>query len=214
MTNRFAKFCAVAMAVLLPVSIMSADTRGAMLFASKSAILNGKAVNANTAIFAGDKIQVPANSAATITLAGSSILVPAHSTVVFNGDSVSLQPQTAVAVTTTVGLAAQVEKLRFVPTDKSGKFQVARYDGHVVVAAKQGSVMIAGLAGNPVVPEGGTTTISDPEPQKPVAVPAASGTGVGDIPAWVAALIGVAAAAAAAAAAILTTGEPATPAHP
>lgn len=214
-TRSFGKYVAVLMAVLLPASIMSAESRGAMLFASKSAVINGKPVSASTAIFAGDKIAVPSNSAATITLAGSSVLVPANATVIFNGDSVSLEPQTAVAVTTTVGLAAQIERLKFSPANKSAKFQIARFNGHIVVAAKQGDIMVAGLTGEHlIVPEGGTTTIPDPVPQKPGAIPAASGVGIGEIPAWVAALIGIAAAAAAAAAAILTTGEPATPAHP
>lgn len=209
------KVLAVLMAIVLPASIMSAETRGAMLFASNSAVLNGKPISSNTAIFAGDKIEVPGNSAATITLAGSSVLVPANATVIFNGDSVSLAPQTAIAVTTTVGLAAQIDRLRFAPETKTGKFQIARYNGQIVVAAKQGSVMVAGIAGNHViVPEGATTTIPDPAPQKPGAIPAASGVRIGEIPAWVAVLIGVAAAAAAAAAAIAITGAPATPAHP
>jgi hypothetical protein len=215
-SRSYGKFLAVLMAVLLPASILSAETRGAMLFASKSAVINGKPVSATTAIFAGDKIEVPGNSAATITLAGSSVLVPANATVIFHGDSVSLEPQTAVSVVTTVGLAAEVERLKFEPANKSAKFQIARYNGHIVRAAKEGNIMVAGLAGNHViVPEGATTTIPDPAPQKPGAIPAASGPGtVGELPAWVAALIAVGAAATAAAIAIATTGAPATPAHP
>lgn len=215
-SRSFGKFLAVLMAVVLPASIMSAETRGAMLFASNSAVLNGKPISSNTAIFAGDKIEVPSNSAATITVAGSSILVPSNATVIFKGDAVSLEPQTAVAVSTTVGLAAEIEQLKFTPENKTGKFQIGRFNGHIVVAAKQGSIVIAGLTGNHfIVPEGGTTTIPDPAPQKPGAIPAASGPGVlGEIPAWVAALIALAAAATAAAIAIATTGKPATPAHP
>jgi hypothetical protein len=210
------RFLAVMMAVLLPVSILCADTRGAMLSVTNAAVVNGKTIQSNTAIFAGDRVAVPAKGAATITLAGSSILVPAQSSVTFNGDSISLEPQTAVSITTTVGLAAQIEKLKIVPADKSGKFQVARYNGTVVVAAKQGSVVIAGLAGHTVVTEGSTATVTDPEPQKPGSIPATTGIGIGgaEMPAWVAVLVGVAAASAAAAAAIATTGAPATPVKP
>src|SRR5689334_11446232 len=113
------KFFAVGMAVVLPVSIISAETRGAMMYASGTALLNGKIIDRNSAIFPGDKIQVSAKSAVTITMAGSSILVPSQSSVTFNGDSVALAPQTAVAINTSVGLAAQVEHLKFIPSQKS-----------------------------------------------------------------------------------------------
>jgi hypothetical protein len=167
MSNQWVgKFLAVVMAVILPASIMSAETHGAMLYTSSSAILNGTPVSRNTAVFAGDKIAVPAKSAVTISLTGSSILVPPESTVTFNGDSVSLEPQTAVAVTTTVGLAAQIGNIKIAPVNKSGKFQVGRFDGKIFVAAKQGSVLIAGLTGNTVVPEGGTNIVADPEQQE------------------------------------------------
>jgi hypothetical protein len=238
MSNQWVgKFLAVVMAVILPASIISAETHGAMLYATSSAILNGTPVNRNTAVFAGDKIAVPAKSAVTISLTGSSILVPAESTVTFNGDSVSLEPQTAVAVTTTVGLAAQIGNIKIAPVNKSGKFQVGRFDGKIFVAAKQGSVLIAGLTGNTVVPEGGTNIVADPEQQEQKkcddpdqkkqkeceaalattggrTVPATTGVGVGELPTWVAVLIGTAAAGIAAGAAIATTGAPASPIHP
>jgi hypothetical protein len=214
MSNRWVgKFLAVVMAVILPASIMSAETHGAMLYTSSSAILNGTPVSRNTAVFAGDKIAVPAKSAVTISLTGSSILVPAESTVKFNGDSVSLEPQTAVAVTTTVGLAAQIGNIKIAPVNKSGKFQVGRFDGKIFVAAKQGSVLIAGLTGNTVVPEGGTNIVADPEPQN-APVPATRNRRIGGLPTWVAVLIGVAVAGVAAGIAIETTGEPASPIHP
>lgn len=214
MSNRWVgKFLAVVMAVILPASIMSAETHGAMLYTSSSAILNGTPVSRNTAVFAGDKIAVPAKSAVTISLTGSSILVPAESTVTFNGNSVSLEPQTAVAVTTTVGLAAQIGNIKIAPVNKSGKFQVGRFDGKIFVAAKQGSVLIAGLTGNTVVPEGRTNIVADPEPQN-APVPATRNRRIGGLPTWVAVLIGVAVAGVAAGIAIETTGEPASPIHP
>ena len=214
MSNRWVgKFLAVVMAVILPASIISAETHGAMLYATSSAILNGTPVSRNTAVFAGDKIAVPAKSAVTISLTGSSILVPAESTVTFNGNSVSLEPQTAVAVTTTVGLAAQIGNIKIAPVNKSGKFQVGRFDGKIFVAAKQGSVLIAGLTGNTVVPEGRTNIVADPEPQN-APVPATRNGRIGGLPTWVAVLIGVAVAGVAAGIAIETTGEPASPIHP
>jgi hypothetical protein len=236
--NFLCKVVAVLMAIALPASVMSAETRNAMLFASNTAVLNGTIFQRTSAVFPGDKLSVPAKSAVTINLNGSSILVPAFSNITYNGDSVALEPQAAVAVTTTKGMAAQIKDIKISPAkDGSAKYQVARYDGQVVVAAKQGAVLIASAAGSRVLAEGNTTTLADPEQQKQKkcddpdqkkqkeceaaqattgrgAAPATTGVGVGELPTWVAVMIGVAAAGIAAGVAIATTGEPATPPHP
>lgn len=208
------RLVAMLLAVALPASFMSAETRGAMLSASDSVLVNGKTTSHSSAIFPGDNVRVPERSVATITSAGSSVLVPANSGVIFNGDSVSVEPESAISISTSAGLAAQVAGLKITPASKTAKFDVGRYNGQVVVIAKQGSVMIAGLTGNDVVPEGGKATVPDPEPQKPGAVPAASG-GVGQVPAFVADMIALAAVAAAATATVVTAGHvPVSPTVP
>jgi hypothetical protein len=165
--NFLCKVVAMLMAIALPASVMSAETRNAMLFASNTAVLNGTIFQRTSAVFPGDKLSVPAKSAVTINLNGSSILVPAFSNITYNGDSVALEPQAAVAVTTTKGMAAQIKDIKISPAkDGSAKYQVARYDGQVVVAAKQGAVLIASAAGSRVLAEGNTTTLADPEQQK------------------------------------------------
>ena len=214
-TKLVSKIVAVLMVIALPASVMSAETRGAMLYASNTASLNGTIFQRSSAVFPGDKVSVPAQSAVTLAVTGSSILVPALSNITFNGNSVSLETQSAVAVSTTQGMAAQIANIKISPAaDVSTSYQVARYNGKIVIAAKQGAILIAGLARTETLAEGSTTVVADPEPQKPGAVPATRGAGMGELPTWVAVLIGVAAAAAAAAIAIATTGKPVSPSHP
>ena len=212
--NVVCKVVAVLMAIALPASVMSAETQSAMLYASKSAFLNGTSIPRTSAVFPGDKLSVPADSAATITVSGSSILVPALSKITYNGDSVTIEPQAAVAVTTTKGMAAQIQNIRISPAKNgSAQYQVGRYNGQIVVAAKQGTVLIAGVNGSSTLAEGNTTTLPDPEPQNPV--PATTGIGsAGSLPTWVAILIGAAAAGITAGVALGTSGTPATPPAP
>src|ERR1044071_9606988 len=110
------KVVAVGMAVLLPASILSAETRGGMVFATNTALLNGNAVTSSSAIFPGDKLRVAPKSSATITLTGTSILVPATSSVTFNGGSISLEHNAAVAITTTSGMAARIDNVVVAPS--------------------------------------------------------------------------------------------------
>jgi hypothetical protein len=237
-TGKCSKVLALFLALMLPCSFIAAESRGAMVFATNSVIVNGSHISKTSAIFPGDKLTVPADAAATIMLNGTSILVPKYTTLTFTGDSVLLEPQGAVAVNTTVGMAAQIKDIKISPAkDGSAKYQVGRYDGQVFVAAKQGTVLIASATGSRVLAEGSTTTFADPEQQKQKkcddpdqkkqkeceaaqattgrgAAPATTGVGVGELPTWVAVLIGTAAAGIAAGAAIATTGAPASPIHP
>ena len=215
MTGRGSKVLSVVLAFVVPCSIMSAETRGAMLSATNSVVVNGVTVPTATAIFAGDRLTVPAKSAATLTLNGTSILIPTESTVTFNGDSIALDHQTAVSVTTTTGMSAEIKNIKISPASASStQYQVGRFNGKVVVAAKSGTVLVADISGSHVVPEGKAITVPDPDPQKPGSIPATrGGVRIGEIPTWVAVLIGLAVAGAAAGAAIATTGLPSTPVH-
>jgi hypothetical protein len=215
-TGKLSKLLALFLALMLPCSLIAADSRGAILNATNSVIVNGSPTLKTATLFPGDKLTVPADSSATITLTGTSILVPKQSSLTYTGPSVQLERQAAVAVTTTSGMAAQISDLKISPAkDGSAQFQVARYNGKVFIAAKQGTVLIASAEGSKVLEEGKTTTVADPEPQNPGAVPATTGVGSGgEMPTWVAVLIGTAAVGAAAAAAIVSTGVPVSPTHP
>jgi hypothetical protein len=211
------KAFALLMALMLPVSLIAADSQGAMIQATNTALVNGSEIAKTSALFPGDKVTIPANSTATIMLKGSSVLVPNSTTLTFGGDSIALDPQAAISVDTTVGMSARIKDIKISPAgNQPTKYQVARYNGKVFVAAKQGPVLIASASGSHLLAAGSSTSMPDPEPQKPGATPTATAGGGagGGIPTWVAVLIGVAAAGAAAGAAIATTGTPASNSHP
>lgn len=211
------RLVSLGLVVVFPYSMMASEMRAAVVNASESVVVNGKQVPKTTTVLPGDRVTIPATSDATMTLNGTSIVIPRASTVTFGGDSVSLDHQAAVWVNTTQGVAAEVKGIRIAPAaNGTAQYQVARFNGQVFIAAKQGNVTLDDSTGSHVVPEGKMLAVADPEPQKPGSVPATTGAGVsaGAIPTWVAVLIGLAAAGAAAAVGIATTGRPTSPAHP
>ena len=212
-TGYWRKTIALILAMAFPASLMAADSQGAMIYASNSVIVNGNQIAKTSAIFPGDKVTVPVNSSAKIMLKGSSVVVPKSTTLTFTGDSVMLDPQAAVAVDTTSGLAARVKDIKISPA-KEGKssYQVARFNGQIYVAAKQGSVLVASATGDRVINEGSTASVPDPSPQAPA--PGTTGVSGGGMPTWVAILIGGAVAGVAAGVAIATTGTPSSPSTP
>lgn len=218
MTHRVSvKVVACLMSVVLPVAIASADTQGAMMYVSGHATLNGTGILRTSAIFSGDKLQVPNDSSVTIASAGSSVIVAPGSSIVFAGDQVRLDGRSAISVTTSKGMAAVIDKVKIVPASGSGKYQVARVGGMVVIASKQGVIHVANGAMMRTVAEGASTTIADPDPmpQKPGSIPTpGAGPGAVSIPTWLAELLALAALGAAAGIAYATTGPPSSPVHP
>jgi hypothetical protein len=213
-TGKWNRVLALFLAVMLPCSFIAAESRGAMVFATNSVIVNGSHISKTTAIFPGDKLTVPADSVATITLSGTSILMPKETSLTFTGDSILLEPQAVVAVNTTVGMAAQIKDIRISPAQNgSARYQVARYNGQVFIAAKQGPVLIASASGSRVLAEGSTTSVPDPEPPKSGSPPPAA-TGASGFPTWGIVLIAAAVAGVAAGVGIASTGSPASPSHP
>ncbi len=165
------------MAVVFPVSVWCADMQGAILNVSNSALVNGTGVTRSTAIFIGDKLQVPANGHAFLSLAGTSVLIAPGSALTFQGAALSLEPDSGLAVSTNTGLSIEAGELTISPAHKEGKFQVARADGTILVAAKLGSVSIFDGSSTTTVAEGSIASVADPSPQGPGATPGAS-TGI------------------------------------
>lgn len=218
MTHRVVgKVMACLMSVVLPVAVACADTQGAMMYVSGHATLNGGGILRTSAIFSGDQLQVPTDSSVTIASAGSSVVVAPGSSIVFAGDQVRLDNRSAVSITTSKGMAAVINRLKIVPASGSGKYQVARVGGLVVIAAKQGVVNVADGAMMRTVAEGASTTIADPDPapQKPGSIPTpGAGPGAISMPTWLAELLGLAALGVAAYFVYTTTGPPSSPTHP
>jgi hypothetical protein len=213
MTGRFPKFLALLMIFVFPVAVWCADTQGAILNVSPSAMVNGSSVSRSTAILAGDKLQVPAGGHGFLTMTGSSVLIAPGSSLIFEGKTVSLESDSGVGISTRNGVSVKAGSLTISPAQPQGKFEVARADGNVLVIAKLGSVSIFDGSSTTTVAEGTNATVADPDPQQGGATPAGTKVGFGKKKTW-AIIAGLAAAGAATGIILATTGEPASPDHP
>jgi len=197
-----------------------------MMYVSGNAMLNGAGVRGSAAIFAGDRLQVPNDTSVTVASHGSSVLVAPGSSVVFGGQKITLHPRSAVAITTTAGMAAAVNTLTVAPANNgTAKFQVARVGGSVLISAKEGILSIANGSAVNYVAAGSTMTVADPAPapvpspvpapQKPGSIPTpGAGPAAAALPTWLAYVLALGAVAAAAGAAIASSGPPASPVTP
>lgn len=165
MTNRVAgKILACMLAVILPAAAMSAETHAAMLYASNTVMLNGVGAERSSAVFAGDRIQTPANGAVRLTAEGSTVMVGPSTALVYEGDAVRLGSGSTM-VTTDKGMKTRVQRLQIAPAAPARtSYRVVRGEGQVLVAALHGSVKISDGSSSKTVAEGNTTSVPDPEP--------------------------------------------------
>jgi hypothetical protein len=202
-----AKIVACLLVIVFPAMMMSAETHAAMLYAAGAISLNGVGAERSSAVFAGDKIQTPANGLVTLTSEGSTVLLGPSSLLVYQGTMVELGAGTAM-VTTDRAMKTQVQKLMIAPAAPGrSSYRVARADGRLLIAALHGPLKISDGAGeDKLVAEGETATLADPADPQGGPTPGAS-TGV-SINKKAAIIVGVAAAAAAALIVIETTKSP------
>jgi ferric-dicitrate binding protein FerR (iron transport regulator) len=160
----------LAMAILFPSTMMLAETNGAILRASGPAMLNGAVVNRNAAVLKGDVVSAT-SVPVSLTSNGNTVDLPANSSVKFEGSSISLQTGHAV-VRTSSGMTAKIETINVAPSSKSARYEVAKQDGKVIIAALTGSVDISDATHSTVLPEGYMTTI-DPQDDSRVPSPGA-----------------------------------------
>jgi ferric-dicitrate binding protein FerR (iron transport regulator) len=140
-------------------------------------MLNGVGAERSSAVFAGDRIQTPANGAVRLTAEGSTVMVGPSTTLVYEGDAVRLGSGSTM-VTTDKGMKTQVQRLQIAPTAQARtSYRVVRGDGQVLVAALHGSVKISDGSSSKTVAEGNTTSVPDPAPQGG-ATPGTSGGGL------------------------------------
>jgi len=198
---------ACVLAMVLPAPMVWAEIHAAMMYTSGSVLVNGAGVSRTTAIFSGDRLQVPDRSAATITAKGSLVTILPGSAVTFRGDAIALERRSAVSITTTEGMAAQVRTLTIAPAAKANtKFQVVRLNGNITIAAHLGAVVVSDGSEKTTLAEGKSTTVPDPEPQTPPA--AATGAALPTTHAVVPVLVGLGATGAAIGTAMETTTKP------
>jgi hypothetical protein len=161
-------FCRMVSCVLLlivPASLLAADSGAAMLYASGAAWVNGSHVPNSSAIFAGDMVQTRSDSAANIHAAGSSITVLADSLIKFQGASLSLE-HGGVSVATSKSLATVVGDVRVAPVSAAWtEFNVSDTDGTVRIVAGKGDLTVTDDNGSVTLPQGQSTTRDEQSPQ-------------------------------------------------
>jgi hypothetical protein len=144
--------------VVVPGSLLAADSSAAMLYTNGPAWLNGSNVPKSSAIFSGDLVQTRSDSVANIKAPGSSVLVLSDSLVQFQGSAVKLE-HGSVNVLTSKNMKAQVGGLKIVPAAASWtEFEVRDTDGSVKIIARKGDLTLTDAGGTTTLPQGQETT--------------------------------------------------------
>ena len=154
------KIVCLAMALVLPMSVMLGETKAAMAMASGVAALNGAALSQSSTIFAGDQLETSANSAITINVSGSTVLIGANSRVHYFGDSLALHSGT-MQVNTTKGMKLQTDSVMIGPNNDVAKYRVDRSSDTVQIAAVTGELRVDNGGQVAVVPPGGSLTLKE-----------------------------------------------------
>ncbi len=165
MSSRVSKVLSLVLAIVLPTSLLCAETHAAMVFASGMASLNGSALARSTAVFAGDVLETSKNSALIINANGSTVQVGASSRVQFQGDSIDVNSG-AAQVTTSNGLKVHTDTLTVAPMNRTAKYQVTRGTGKVLVAALNGSVAVSNGKVSDVLTAGEAKSYTDDQDDK------------------------------------------------
>src|SRR6202795_328848 len=154
----FRKLVSCVLLLILPGSLMAADTGAAMLYADGAAWLNGSQVPKSSAIFSGDLVQTRSDSAANIHAPGSSVTILGDSLVEFEGASLKVE-HGGVSVSTSKGLAATAGDVRVAPVSNAWtEFNVIDIDGTVRIAARKGDLSVTDDNGTVTLAQGQETT--------------------------------------------------------
>lgn len=139
----FRKMVICVLLILVPASLIAADSNAAMLYTTGTAWVNGAHVpRSSSAIFSGDLLQTRSDTVANINSAGSSIMVLSDSLVQFEGSGVKIE-HGGVTVSTSKGIATRAGDVKVAPaTDAWTEFNVTDVDGTVHIAARKGDLTI------------------------------------------------------------------------
>ncbi|PYX87876.1 MAG: hypothetical protein DMG68_10305 [Acidobacteria bacterium] len=155
---RKALCCMITTLLVMPASLLAADTNAAMLYARGTAWVNGANIPRSSALFPGDLVQTKSDSVANINLLGSNVTVLSDSLVKFEGNSLEVE-HGGVTVATSRNLATHLGDVTVTPASGSWtEFQVADVDGNVKIMARKGDVTISDESGTSTLPAGQETT--------------------------------------------------------
>jgi hypothetical protein len=163
--SAFRRMVSCVLLLMVPGSLLAADSGAAMLYANGAAWLNGSHVPNSSAIFAGDLVQTRSDSAANIHAPGSSITVLGDSLVQFEGASLKVE-HGGVSVSTSKGVATTAGDVRVAPASNAWtEFNVTDIDGTVRIAARKGDLTITDDDGTVTLPQGQETTRNEQSDQ-------------------------------------------------
>jgi hypothetical protein len=131
------------MALLCPLSLLAADTGGAVVHSNGGVSVNGAEVADSTAIFPGDVLETKPGFVANLDVEGSSVLIQPESVVKFQANSLNLE-HGSVSVGTSTRMSVHVNCIKIEPVSNDRtQFDVADVSGTVQVAAHKNDVNIA-----------------------------------------------------------------------
>lgn len=143
------------LALVLPVSMVAADSASAILYASGTAWINGNSVPKSSAVFVDDLVQTKSDSAANIKSAGSDVIVRSDSLVQLKTNAIALE-HGSVTIRTSKGMAAQVGRLSITPAAATWTvFEVTDTDSTIHILARNGDLV---LSDGTTLPQGEETT--------------------------------------------------------
>lgn len=205
--NRLRQSAALTLLAFLAGSLAWTQTHAAMMYVRGSVQVNGSGVEHSSAIFTGDKLQVPLQSAATVTDQGSSVVLAPGASATFEEKAIVLDPESAVSIATSANMAVKIEKLVIAPAhDGKASYEVARAKGEILVTAKKGDVSISDGSNVTTVSEGRHESRKDPAVVPPPMSPGAASSALGiTISKWTAYGAGISAAGAGVASAVNAT---------
>ncbi|MFZ0314141.1 MAG: hypothetical protein WAL85_15655 [Candidatus Korobacteraceae bacterium] len=159
MLHRRITWIAPLLVVAFGVSMLSAQTSGAMLYANGTVKVNGQASGISTGIFSGDRIDVTESSAGSINRNGSSIVVSPNSSIQYNPGSIEVI-QGSARVSTSKGMTATVGQILVSPKDTVAKFDVIKSGDKVVIVSREGALTVKDGSHTTIVQPGSNTELA------------------------------------------------------
>ncbi len=150
--------CVLLMA-MLGVSVVSAQTGGAMLYANGTVRVNGHDSGDATSIFSGDRIDVSASSAGSINRNGSSIVVSPNSAIQYDPAAIQVL-QGSARVSTSKGMSVKIGDVLVSPESAAAKFDVTKAGDKVVVVSREGALSVKDGSETRVVQPGSSTELA------------------------------------------------------
>ncbi len=169
MLTRCHRLTAIFLVLLLPASLLAADT-GAVVRSYAGVRVNGVAAISGFTVFDGDTVQTRLGSPATISSNGNVVVLAGDSGLRYSNSEIELTNGSAT-INTTRGMRSTVTGVSIRPTSNSAKYEIIQSDKEIVVGARQGTVEIADASGTLLLKQGMAATIV---PQAPVPASSAS----------------------------------------